>query len=231
MSDLAALTSAEPLTGPVVALLLHGFGSSEADLAGLAPHVMPGLPWASLRAPIVLGRGSYAWFRIGTPGDPELAPVDAAVQTVWDWVDAHLDPETRVVGIGFSQGGVMASELLRTRPERVAATVVLGGFVQSAERPGDAHLAELRPPVFWGRGSEDRVIAPDAVARTEAWLPAHSTLTGRVYSGLAHGISAEEASDVAAFVASVVATPDRAVPIPDRAVATPDRAVQPDPLR
>jgi phospholipase/carboxylesterase len=97
----------------------------------------------------------------------------------------------------------MASELLRTRPERLAATVILGGFVQGAERPADEVLAETLPRVFWGRGSQDTVIAPIALARTQAWLPSHSTLTQRVYPSLGHAISADEAGDVATFVASV----------------------------
>jgi len=205
MNATTAVMSADPLDGPVVALLLHGYGSSEDDLAGLAPYVVPGLPWASLRAPLVLGVGSYAWFHVVTPGDPAPEPVAAATDAIWDWVDATIDPAARLVAIGFSQGGLMASELLRTRPEQVAATVVLGGFVQGAERPADELLAETLPPVFWGRGSQDAVIAPIAVARTEAWLPSHSTLTQRVYPGLGHAISAEEARDVAMFVATITA--------------------------
>ena len=203
MTELTAL-SPEPLDGPVVALLLHGYGSSEDDLAGLAPHVVPGLPWASLRAPLVLGRGSYAWFDVVTPGDPALEPVAAAAAAIWEWVDANLAPTTQLIGIGFSQGGLMASELLRTRPERIAATVVLGGFVQGATRPGDELLAKTLPPVFWGRGSQDTVIAPIAVTRTEAWLPSHSALSRRVYPGLAHAISADEAADVRRFLAALV---------------------------
>jgi phospholipase/carboxylesterase len=163
--------------------------------------VVPGLPWASLRAPLVLGPGSYAWFHVLTPGDPALEPVAAATDAIWEWVDMHLDARTRLVPIGFSQGGLMASELLRTRPDRVVATVVLGGFVQAADRPADALLADVLPPLFWGRGSQDTVIAPTAIARTEAWLPRHSTLTRRIYPGLAHAINADEAADVAAFVA------------------------------
>jgi pimeloyl-ACP methyl ester carboxylesterase len=41
-----------------------------------------------------------------------------------------------VAAVGFSQGGLMATQLLRTRPERVAAIVVLSGFVQAAPPPG-----------------------------------------------------------------------------------------------
>jgi phospholipase/carboxylesterase len=204
MNAMTAQTSADPLDGPVVALLLHGYGSSEDDLVGLAPYMVPGLPWASLRAPLVLGSCSYAWFHVVTPGDPAPEPVAQATDAIWSWVDANLEPTIRVIAIGFSQGGLMASELLRTRPERVAATVVLGGFVQGAERPADELLAKTLPPVFWGRGSQDTVIAPIAVARTEAWLPSHSTLTRRTYPGLAHAISADEAADARDFLAGAV---------------------------
>ncbi len=193
-------TGQAPRVGPYVAVFLHGYGSNEDDLAGLAPHTVPDLPWVSLRAPLTIGPSSYAWFEILTPGNPPPEPLATATEGVWSWVDEHLDPATKLVPIGFSQGGLMASELLRTRPERIAATVILGGFVQAAERPADAVLASTLPPVFWGRGAEDTVIAAAAVERTDAWLPTHSTLTRRVYPGLAHGVDAREVKDVRAFV-------------------------------
>lgn len=199
------LGTADAASAPVAVLLLHGYGSDERDLAGLVPMLGLDLPWASLRAPLTAGPGA-AWFEIATPGSPEARPVEAATAAIWAWVDTHLDASTCVVPIGFSQGGLMASQLLRTRPERVIAPVVLGGFVLSAPQPADAVLAETRPPVFWGRGAEDRVIAAHAVARTSEWLPRHSTLTERVYAGLAHGISAEELADVRAFVAAGLPT-------------------------
>ena len=139
-----------------------------------------------------------------TPGDPAHEPVAAATDAIWAWVDANLDPTTKLVPIGFSQGGLMATELLRTRPDRIASTVVLGGFVQGTKRPADAVLAQSRPPVFWGRGSADTVIATPAVARTEAGLPAHTTLTRRSYPGLAHAINADEAADVREFLHQIV---------------------------
>ncbi|MCO7274177.1 alpha/beta hydrolase [Cellulosimicrobium cellulans] len=187
----------QPAAGPVV-VLLHGYGSHEHDLAGLGPHL--GAPWVSLRAPLPLPHGGFAWFPIVTPGDPDPESVARATEAVWAWVDAELGTDRPVVPVGFSQGGLMASQLLRTRPERVAATVVLGGFVQAAEQPADAALAASRPPVFWGRGAEDRVIAPHAIERTTAWLPGRSTLVERVYPGLAHGIDARELADVRAFL-------------------------------
>lgn len=184
---------------PVVALLLHGYGSNEHDLTGLAPALGLAMPWASLRAPLDLGHGA-AWFAITTPGNPDPEPVTEATDTIWAWVDANLSPDTLLVPIGFSQGGLMVSQLLRTRPERVIAPVILSGFVLGAPQPGDPTLAQDRPPVFWGRGDQDQVIAAPAITRTETWLPTHADLTLRVYPGLAHGINVAEVDDVRGFL-------------------------------
>ena len=187
-----------------VALLLHGYGSNEHDLTSLAPALGLAVPWASLRAPLELGNGGAAWFTITTPGNPDVQPVTEATDAIWAWVDSNLGTNTRVVPIGFSQGGLMASQLLRTHPERVAATVVLGGFVLGAAQPGDATLAESRPAVFWGRGADDRVIAAAAIERTSDFLPQHSALVERIYPGLAHGINAAEVDDVIDFLAATL---------------------------
>ncbi len=96
----------------------------------------------------------------------------------------------------------MALQMLRTRPERLAATVVLSGLVSDAEQPADALIAESRPPVFWGRGEADTVIWPAMIERMTAWLPGHATLTERVYPGLAHGISEQEMRDAREFLRS-----------------------------
>lgn len=195
----------ESSTAPTVAILLHGYGSHERDLVGLIGELGLALPWASLRAPLEMGNGGAAWFAITAPGDPDPAPVAAATATIWEWVDAHVPPATRIVPIGFSQGGFMATQLLRTRPDRVLAPVVLAGFVLGVPQPADEALAADRPALFWGRGAVDGVITPEAVERTAAFLPDHSTLTERVYPGLGHGISAAEIADVREFLAAQLA--------------------------
>ena len=97
----------------------------------------------------------------------------------------------------------MASQLLRTRPERVAAAAILSGYVQSAPQPADTTLTEYPRPVFWGRGTADAVIPPRAVEATSEFLPGHSVLTERVYRGLPHSVNEEELADLAAFLRGV----------------------------
>ncbi|MEV7632725.1 phospholipase [Microbacterium sp. NPDC089318] len=189
-----------PVDARAVALLLHGYGSHEHDLVALASVLPDGVPWASLRAPVEVGPGGHAWFPLGEPGNPDQALVSVATEAIWQWVDAVLPATAKVVPIGFSQGGLMASQLLRTRPGRVLAPVMLGGFVQAGDQPGDAQLVTTRPVAFSGRGEDDRVIAAAAVARTESWLPAHTTPTARRYPDLGHGIDGRVLADVGAFL-------------------------------
>lgn len=205
------VTSIDVVVGPAervdpmrpLVVLLHGFGSNERDLAGLAPHLPAAFGWVAPRAPSAVAPDGFAWFPITTPGRPDPASVRTAAEALLAWIDGHVPAETPVVPLGFSQGGLMAVQLLRARPDRFAAAVSLAGFVLDAEEPGDALLAMSRPPVFSGRGTADEVIARDAVARADAWLPAHSTLTTKTYPGLAHGIDGAELTDVVAFLDGV----------------------------
>ncbi|MGT2426449.1 alpha/beta hydrolase [Amnibacterium kyonggiense] len=187
-------------TAPVVVLLLHGYGSHERDLVPLVGELGLTAPWASLRAPLELGGGGAAWFAIESFGDPPAASVAAATAAIWEWVDAHVSPTTRVLPLGFSQGGFMATQLLRTRPDRVVAPVVLAGFVLGVPQPADGRLAEERPALFWGRGDADRVIPGEEVERARDFLTAHTALVERVYPGLGHGVGPAEVADVRAFV-------------------------------
>ncbi|GAB3084314.1 alpha/beta hydrolase [Nocardioides zeae] len=190
--------------GRPTVVLAHGYGAHEGTLLGVARLLPDGVAWALLRAPLELAPGSHAWFPISTPGSPDPADVAPGVDAAHAWVTAHVPAPTTVLPVGFSQGGLVASQLLRTRPDRYAGAGLLGGFVLQGEVAGDAVLRRTRPPVFSGRGDADTVIAPHAVARTDTWLPEHTTATTASYPGLGHTISATEARDLARFVAGAL---------------------------
>jgi len=179
-------------------VLMHGRGSNEQDLASLVPLLPQEAVCVSLRAPLPLGDG-FTWFPPAAPGLPDPSAAAEATDAVLAFLDS-LPPTGQVGLLGFSQGGAMVTQLLRFAPERFAAGVVLSGFSLAGEFPGDAVLATLRPPVFWGRDVADPVIAPDAIARTAAWLPVHSTAVVREYPGVGHSISREELDDVSEFL-------------------------------
>ena len=187
--------------GRPLLVLLHGYGSHEGDLFSLSPGLPLGPVIASLRAPLLAGPGN-AWFPLTADSfAADHGPnADAAAQAILDWLDTTQS--TSVGLLGFSQGGATALQLLRLAPQRFDYAVMLSGFVVGSTHTGDAALAATKPPVFWGRGTLDQIIPPIAVQLTEQWLPAHSTLTTRIYEDVAHGISNAELRDVAAFISS-----------------------------
>lgn len=190
--------------GRPLLVLLHGVGSHEGDLAGLAPYLPQDYALVSLRAPLPHG-GGFSWYPLDVPGRPDVVGVDDAAAAVLRFVDGLGDDHTSVGLVGFSQGGSLALQLLRHAPERFSSAVVLAGFVAGDEHEGDAEIAAVRPAVFYGRGDVDTVIPVDAVERTERWLAGHADAEVAVYPGLAHGISAEELDAVNAFLARTAA--------------------------
>ncbi|MFM2024154.1 MAG: hypothetical protein RLZZ56_167 [Actinomycetota bacterium] len=187
---------------PIV-ILLHGYGSNMRDLPSLMAF-LPGLPWISLQAPIDAGNGGFCWAPRKVPSNPEQADVEAGTQRIWDWIDANLPKDAPLIVLGFSQGGLMATQLLRTRPGRLKATVILAGFVIGAKQVGDAELETTKPKVYYGRGLEDDIISADAIARTESWLGRCTTATIVRYERLGHSINEEQMADVSAYLEEVL---------------------------
>jgi phospholipase/carboxylesterase len=183
-------------------VLLHGYGADEHDLFGLVPYLPEGIAVASVAAPLappwpMPGR---SWYPIeGLDGRSSTA-VTAAAQAFLHWLGSEREDAASVALLGFSQGAAVALQTLRLAPEKVDAVVALSGYAAPGELPRDVELAELRPPVFWGRGTNDDVIPAALVAHTAEWLPAHSELSGRVYTGLTHSISEDELGDVRTFL-------------------------------
>jgi phospholipase/carboxylesterase len=192
-------------------VLLHGYGSNADDLFGLVSYLPSEFVVASIEGLEPAGSG-WAWFPLSV--DPvtgdlvrDLTLAEEATLAVLAWFDALAAEYPDIPSIhllGFSQGGAMSIELLRHRPHDFDSVVVLAGFALPAESPPararDTALAEARPSVFWGRDPEDPVISPAMIDVTRRWLPEHTDLTARLYSGVGHGINLDELEDAAQFL-------------------------------
>lgn len=188
-------------------VLLHGYGANERDLAGLIPLLADRYLVASVRAPLPIPAmpGGRAWFPLNVQdlNNPDPALANAASAGVLRWLET-VQSQSRTsmpVGLlGFSQGGSIALQLLRHRPEDFTCAVVLSGFVVPGLLSGDTALEQIRPPVFWGHDDADPIIPPAAVDRLGAFLRGHTDLTARKYSGVGHGIGEPEMRDVLDFL-------------------------------
>jgi phospholipase/carboxylesterase len=155
-------------------LALHGRGSNEQDLIGLASHLPEGLLWISPRAPLTLGPNSFEWFRVKIIGRPEPDQVVSALETIDHFIDEILaaypiDPQ-KLFLLGFSQGSLLAMCYALEHPSRVAGVIAQSGYI-----PGHINLeinetkVKNKPfllihgvqdtliPIGWGRASRDQL--------------------------------------------------------------------------
>ncbi|GAA3655347.1 alpha/beta hydrolase [Microbacterium marinilacus] len=209
LDDAAALWSGEPDGRPLL-VLLHGYGSDERDLFALTPHLPAGFAVAAVRAPLAppFPAPGHSWYPIEGLEGRDASWVTRAAERLIEWIDGVAGGATSVGLLGFSQGGAVSLQALRLAPERFSFAVNLSGYATPGELPGDAELAELRPPVFWGRGALDEVIPDPLVLHTTEWLPGHSDLVGRIYPDLRHAVSQQELADVQVFLEKRLARDD-----------------------
>ena len=159
-----------PATGtttPWLLVLMHGVGSNEQDLFGLAPYVPAHCHVLSLRAPFVLGPGSYAWFQFDVRPDGSRAidgeQEQASRLLLTREIAAHAQrlgvPAERVLVGGFSQGGIMALSLLLTEPALMHGAFALHSRLLPEVVSLAAPAAELAGKRLWvSHGLQDMVI-------------------------------------------------------------------------
>ena len=191
---LDGLTDSDP-----VVLFLHGYGADERDLPELMSY-LPELPWFSPRAPLASQYNGFSWYSAAELVSPTVVEVQQSTEVLWDWIDQYLPEKSKLIVIGFSQGALMATQLLRTRPERIQATVILAGFMASGELATDSELAKNKPKVIYARGLEDQDIPKASISQLNTWLQLNTKAVTKTYSGLGHSVDSRVMQDVAVYV-------------------------------
>lgn len=163
----ATAGSADPAAPLVV--LLHGRGSNERDIAGLAEHLAAGPAYAAVRAPIAEG-GGYAWFANRGIGRPVAASLRETMDWFRSWLDTVAPAGRPVVLIGFSGGAAFADGLLLNDPARYAGAAILYGTLpfDAGVPTTPARLAGV--PVVVVQGEQDTVIPRELLDRTWQYL-------------------------------------------------------------
>lgn len=195
---------------PPLLILLHGVGSNEQDLFGLAPLLDERFLVLSVRAPINLMPGSYAWFHLEfVDGTPRINPVEAESSrvTILQFIDQAVrayDADPRAVYLmGFSQGAIMSASLMLTEPEVLAGVIAMSGRILPEVRPkASAPERLIGFPVMVVHGIYDDVL-PISYGRASrdylTTLPVD--LTYREYP-MAHQITEDSLGDARAWLST-----------------------------
>jgi phospholipase/carboxylesterase len=150
--SLVALTRETTQGAKAAFVLMHGLGSDERDMFGLATELHDEVEIICVRAPYSYGPG-YAWFDIGWTPQGLNVNIDQFWESV-DWIAgflATLPKENLIVG-GFSQGAMMTVGLMHRYPGLFEHAVLLSGRGINTETP------EFAGQVFQAHGTFDDVI-------------------------------------------------------------------------
>ncbi len=198
-----------PRPPQTLVILLHGVGSSGANLAPLGETLKAFLPNAVFAAPDAptpfdAGGGGRQWFSVTGVSDANRAARVAAARDGFDRVIAltiakegfggRLD---RVAFFGFSQGSILSLDALVDGRWPVAAVVAASGRLAS---PIGAEPAKATPVLIL-HGERDEVIPVAEAGRAEQALAgAGFSVETRLYPSLGHSLSPDGLQAAGAFL-------------------------------
>ena len=193
-------------TTPVL-FLLHGYGSHEDDLFSFANYLPEEYLIISLRAPLSLAFGGFAWYSIHFDQDQNKWSDDkeaiAAQKIVLHNIDHHLKQfsleGTKVSLLGFSQGAILSWAIGLSNPKNIDKIVALSGYVnEEIFRFSSEDLKELR--CFSSHGIQDPTIpigwARKGIETVKQHLP---NIDYKEYEA-GHGIVPENFTDLVAWL-------------------------------
>ncbi len=198
--------SVKTSTTPLI-ILLHGYGSNEADLFSLTKELPQEAIVVAVRAPIKLANG-YAWFPVARFGDKEdPAAPERSRQLMLQFIDQaakkYRIPAARIYLVGFSQGAMMSLNIALTQPERVHGIAMLSGKLIE-ETKNKMVKPELinKVSIFEAHGTEDQVIPIATGREAHAYLTIKNIKTEYHEYKMVHTISMEELLDIKKWFAS-----------------------------
>ena len=186
-------------------LLLHGYGSNEADLFSFAAELPDEYYVVSARAPYDLHYGSYAWYAINFDADQnKFSDHDQAVisrDLVMNFIDELIAnypiDASNVTLIGFSQGSILSYSIALSYPEKVQKVAAMSGYLNLdiiKENYQNNDFSNLK--IFASHGTVDQVIPVDWARKSPAILEGLGIKTTYKEYPIGHGVSPQNFYDL-----------------------------------
>jgi phospholipase/carboxylesterase len=145
-------------------ILLHGVGSNEQDLFGLADHLPDDFYIISARGQFALGGGRYAWYNVDfSTGKPvfdkeqELSSREVLTKFVAE-IKLKYKLDEIYLG-GFSQGAIMSYSVGLSHPKEVTGVIAFSGRILEeiqSSITSNQNLTQLK--VFLSHGIQDNTL-------------------------------------------------------------------------
>lgn len=192
---------------PRLLLLLHGYGSNEADLFSFAEELPDDFFVISLRAPLQMQYGGYGWYTINFMDAKKFNDLDEAktsLQAIRNFIRQAIiryDLRDDEVWLGgFSQGAILSYSLVLQDPDNIKRVICLSGY-PAKDVIGEVEKREYKDVKFFiSHGIEDGVIPVEWARQIKPILDAaHIEYTYKEYRS-GHGVVPQNFYDMKAWM-------------------------------
>lgn len=195
MNQATLRTAGQPLgTATKALILLHGRGSSAADILSLAAHLR--VASFALLAPQAPGGSWYPQSFLAPPAqnEPYLSAALATVaQAVAEATSHGIAPENLYFG-GFSQGACLTLEYVARHAQRYGGVVAFTGGLIGDQVYAENYSGDFGgTPIFIGTSDPDFHVPVARVRASTALLTGlGAAVTEKVWPNMGHTITPEE---------------------------------------
>ncbi len=195
-----------------VLIMLHGYGSNEADLFDLSPGLDGRFLIFSLRAPNVVSAEGFAWYKMDFLADQKFRynynDVKDSRQKILSFISnacrAYGADSTQVYLLGFSQGAIMSYDLAFSAPSKISGIIALSGRMLEETKSVKADSKKLAGvKCFIAHGNLDNVIKINDAESANTFLKSKNVkdVTFNKYV-MAHAITGTELDDIKRWLSS-----------------------------
>jgi phospholipase/carboxylesterase len=179
-------------------LLLHGYGSNEADLFSFASELPEDYYIVSARAPYDLQYGSYAWYAINFDAHENKFSDHEQAKVSRDLIGTFIDElvanypidKNSITLIGFSQGAILSYGVALSNPKKIKNVIGLSGYVsEPILKQGFENNNFSTLGVFASHGTVDQVIPIEWARKSDNFLTQTNIAHTYKEYPIGHGIS------------------------------------------
>lgn len=191
-------------------IMVHGRNAGPANILGLRDAI--NRPRVACIAPAAAGGTWYplSFMAARQANEPGLSSGLAVIESIVADLVKRGWPSHKIVLLGFSQGGCLASEFSIRHPRRYGGVLVLsGGLIGPPGTTWDDVTASLGgTPVFLGCSDVDSHVPKERVIESEGVFRRLGARVKRtLYPGMGHLVNEDEIAEVQAVLDEVLAAP------------------------
>jgi len=194
----------QPASGYPTILALHGRGSNERDLIGLAPYLPQKFLWISPRGTFTLGSNSYEWFQITQIGKPDPIRLANALQMIDNFIDEIIAnypvDKNKLYLLGFSQGSIVSLSYTLTKPQKIAGVIAQSGYIPHESGLQIDEAGIKNKPFILTHGIQDPLLPVDWARSSRDTLQKLGVNLEYYEFDMAHNINEESLAAVGAWL-------------------------------